>query len=163
MRRSGILSTSRGLERTDASEWGTKLGFAAGWRWLALAAGGGGADRRMSWNSSASSAPGFRRASGRGKQRSWSPVAYRQGPMAYEPPVYCDCKCEPRRKAPRWISWSRQNPDRRYYACPDALVSVLLCSASLPCSTSFRNRPVMLNVLCCMQLIAWWMWVCAMA
>ena len=43
--------------------------------------------------------------------------------MAYEPPVYCDCKCELRRKAPRWISWSRQNPGRRYYACPDALVN----------------------------------------
>ena len=92
---------------------------------LALSCDGtaAGDDWAMSF-SSGSCAPGFRRASGRREnQRSWSPVQYRQSPMAYEPPVYCDCECEPRRKAPRWISWSRQNPGRRYYACPDALVS----------------------------------------
>ncbi|XBI88004.1 hypothetical protein VPH35_026013 [Triticum aestivum] len=39
--------------------------------------------------------------------------------MAYEPARLC--WCNPRRKAPRWISWSRQNPGRRYYACVDAM------------------------------------------
>ncbi|KAK1647305.1 hypothetical protein QYE76_065110 [Lolium multiflorum] len=31
------------------------------------------------------------------------------------------CHCNPRKKAPRWISWSALNPGRRYYACPDAM------------------------------------------
>jgi hypothetical protein len=47
-------------------------------------------------------------------------VTYRENPMAYEPPKFCNCN--PRRKAPRWISWSGQNPGRRYYACVDVMV-----------------------------------------
>ncbi|XBH76385.1 hypothetical protein VPH35_103028 [Triticum aestivum] len=39
--------------------------------------------------------------------------------MAYEPPVMCHCSTP--RKEPRWISWSRKNPGRRYYSCVDAL------------------------------------------
>ncbi|KAI4976762.1 hypothetical protein ZWY2020_050369 [Hordeum vulgare] len=69
----------------------------------------------MSW----SSAPGFRRASGRRDTDARSPVRYREDPMAYEPAKLCHCT--PRRKAPRWISWSRQNPGRRYYACVNAM------------------------------------------
>ncbi|XBH79685.1 hypothetical protein VPH35_105594 [Triticum aestivum] len=70
----------------------------------------------MSWGSSA---PGFRRASGRRESESRSPVRYREDAMACEPPKLCHCN--PRLKAPRWISWSRQNPGRRYYACVNAL------------------------------------------
>ncbi|KAM0855906.1 hypothetical protein ACQ4PT_049472 [Festuca glaucescens] len=75
----------------------------------------------MSWSSSSSSAPGFRAAAGRrgavAERR--SPVVYRDNPMAYEPVKLC--YCNPRKKAPRWISWSEQNPGRRYYACVDAM------------------------------------------
>ncbi|CAM0953867.1 unnamed protein product [Alopecurus aequalis] len=73
----------------------------------------------MAWSSSAGSAPGFRRAAGRSGPDGHSPVRYREDAMAYEPAKYCNC--DPRRKAPRWISWSRLNPGRRYYACVDAL------------------------------------------
>ncbi|KAE8784242.1 hypothetical protein D1007_42160 [Hordeum vulgare] len=75
----------------------------------------------MSWSSghSAVAAPGFRRATGRRGEESRSPVPYRESPMAYEPAKFC--WCNPRRKAPRWISWSIPNPGRRYYACVDAM------------------------------------------
>uniref|UniRef100_A0A453FWP5 Zinc finger GRF-type domain-containing protein n=1 Tax=Aegilops tauschii subsp. strangulata TaxID=200361 RepID=A0A453FWP5_AEGTS len=84
------------------------------------------------WSSSAGSAPGFRRAAGRRGEEARSPVRYRELPMAYEPPVMCHCS--PPRKAPRWISWSRQNPGRRYYSCVDAMVSVVFLPNFLPFS-----------------------------
>ncbi|XBI58074.1 hypothetical protein VPH35_039360 [Triticum aestivum] len=91
-------------------------------RWaIGAAAAAAPVDTAMSWSSGGSSAPGFRRASGRRDTNARSPVRYREQPMAYEPAKLCHCN--PRWKAPRWISWSRQNPGRRYYACVNAVVS----------------------------------------
>ncbi|KAI5006216.1 hypothetical protein ZWY2020_033459 [Hordeum vulgare] len=74
----------------------------------------------MSWSLERSSAPGFRGAAVRIVEESRSLVPYWENPMAYDPEKLC--WCDPRRKAPRWISWSRQNPGRRYYACMDAML-----------------------------------------
>ncbi|CAO2149356.1 unnamed protein product [Urochloa humidicola] len=46
-----------------------------------------------------------------------SPVPYRVGPLGYSPAVACRC-C---RKVPCWISWSDENPGRRYLRCPNGL------------------------------------------
>ncbi|KAL6639066.1 hypothetical protein ACP70R_022796 [Stipagrostis hirtigluma subsp. patula] len=42
-----------------------------------------------------------------------SPIRYREGPLEYEPPVFCGCH----KKAARWISWGNKYPGRRYFKC----------------------------------------------
>ncbi|KAJ1261121.1 hypothetical protein BS78_09G003800 [Paspalum vaginatum] len=42
-----------------------------------------------------------------------APIPYRQGPLDYSPPLLCKCHA----KSATWISWSDENPGRRYHTC----------------------------------------------
>lgn len=119
--------------------------------------GGAGGQGAMSGFSGASFAPGFRRASGRREAETRSPIPYREGAMDYEPPKLCHCN--PPRKAPRWISWSRQNPGRRYYACVHALVSSISPSIFHLQVPFFCHCLVNLIHSFVFILIEWWLWV----
>ena len=140
------MLTAPGYNGAWTGDWGTKLGLAGAEAKVRLLSGARRRRRRlaMSWSSVSSASPGFRRASGRrdAGTRS-SPVAYREGAMAYELARYCHCDGGGKRKVPRWISWSRQNPDRRYYACVSAMVSsdfsANFCSAQFFCSIFCAN------------------------
>uniref|UniRef100_A0A0A9C235 Zinc finger GRF-type domain-containing protein n=1 Tax=Arundo donax TaxID=35708 RepID=A0A0A9C235_ARUDO len=62
---------------------------------------------------SASSSSSVRASTGSRDEIQSSPIRYREHPLDYEPPMFCEC----RKKATRWISWSDCYPGRRYVKC----------------------------------------------
>ncbi|KAK3153474.1 hypothetical protein QOZ80_2BG0173790 [Eleusine coracana subsp. coracana] len=79
----------------------------------------------MADSSSSSRTTAKTQSSSESEEKRHSPIPYHVGPLAYHPPVYCDCQ----QKAALWILWSDDNPGRRYLKCYKARVGgcALMC------------------------------------
>ncbi|KAK3153492.1 hypothetical protein QOZ80_2BG0174570 [Eleusine coracana subsp. coracana] len=72
----------------------------------------------MAGSSSSSRTTAKTQSLGEPEEKRHPPIPYRVGPLDYHPPVYYNCQ----QKGVLWISWSGNNPRRRYLKCYRARV-----------------------------------------